>query len=142
MAMTASAVAAQEEVQEDDINIFQGFEYVLQPIGIKWACGGNSGSDIATLNSLITAFPEDAETADLQATIDSMQELATGQEGLAQMLGIEASSSQASDVCAVAMPLSVQWATPDLLVSNDNEGGVPEDQRELWSAFWQVVESI
>ncbi|MEM9350169.1 MAG: hypothetical protein AAGA47_07900 [Pseudomonadota bacterium] len=144
VAMMASVASAQEEqeVQEENINIFTGFEYVLQPIGIKWACGGGSSNDVTALDALIAAFPEDAASAELQTTIDGMKELTTGQAALAEMLGIDASSAQASDVCAVAMPLSVEWATPDLFASNDNEGGVPDDQRELWSAFWQVVNSI
>ena len=122
-------------------NIFFGFDFVLGPIAINWACQGAREQDLATFEALIAAFPEDAKSAELRTHIDAMQQIPEGEKGLAKVLGGEISKEQAEQLCGAARPLSVAWVTPEQLVKND-EDGVPTEQRAAWAEFWRVVESL
>ena len=65
--------------------------------------------------------------------------ISTGDEGITQLLGSEVTNQQAEQLCAAARPLSVAWVTPEQLI-NDDEDGVPTEQRAAWAEFWKVVE--
>lgn len=122
-------------------NVFFGFEFVLQPIAIKWACQGAREQDLATFEALIAAFPEDAKSAELRTHIDALQQISVGEEGLAQIWGGEISKVHAEQLCRAARLLSVAWVTPEQL-DNDDEDAVPAEQRVAWAEFWKVVESL
>jgi hypothetical protein len=123
------------------INVFFGFDFVLQPIAIKWACQGERKRDLATFEALIAAFPEDADTADLRSHIDAMRQVPEGEEGLAQVLGGEISREHAEQLCIAARALSVAWVTPEQVI-DDEDDGVPTEQRAAWAEFWEVIESL
>jgi hypothetical protein len=136
--MMASIASAQSNPA---INVFFGFDFVLHPIAIKWACHGAREQDLAIFETLISAFPEDAKSAELRTHIDALQQIPEGGEGLTLLLGSEISKEQAMQLCIAARPLSVAWVTPEQLV-NDGDDGVPTEQRAAWAEFWQVVESL
>ena len=138
LTMMASVASAQSNPA---INVFFGFDFVLHPIAIKWACQGAREQDFATFETLIAAFPEDAKSAELRTYIDTMQQISEGDGGLAKVLGGDISKEQAEQLCDAARPLSVAWVTPEQLV-NDDEDGVPTEQRVAWAEFWKVVESL
>ncbi|MCF2905690.1 hypothetical protein L0666_11890 [Octadecabacter sp. CECT 8868] len=138
LGMMSSVASAQSNPA---INVFFGFDFVLHPIAIKWACQGSREQDLTTFETLIAAFPEDARSAELRAHIDALQQISTGYESLTQVLGSEVTNQQAEQLCAAARPLSVAWVTPEQLV-NDDEDGVPTEQRAAWAEFWKVVESF
>lgn len=138
LSMMASVASAQSD---PTTNVFFGFDFVLQPIGIKWACQGAPEQDLAAFETLIAAFPEDAKSAELRIHIDALQHFLEGDEGLRKILGREISEEQAQQLCRAARPLSVSWITPEQLV-NDDEDGVPTAQRAAWAEFWRVVESL
>lgn len=113
-----SAVSAQTDPA---INNFFGFDYVLQPIAIKWACGGPQSEDLAAIEALLAAFPEDADRADLQGIVDSMLQASEREAGLAVVLGAEITSKQSEQVCAVAQALSLVWVTPERLANGGED---------------------
>ncbi len=138
LCMMVSVASAQSN---SSINVFFGFDFVLHPIAIKWACEGARDQDLAALETLIAAFPEDAKRAELRTHVDAMKRVADGDEGLAQILGGELTSEQAQQLCSAARPLNIAWVTPQQLV-NDDEDGISPEQRAAWEGFWEVVESL
>ena len=138
LGMMASVASAQSNPA---INVFFGFDFVLHPIAIKWACRGEREQDLAIFETLIAAFPEDAESAELRSHIDALQQVSEGDEGLTQVLGSQISKDQAEQLCDVARPLTVAWVTPEQLVK-DHEDAVPTEQKLAWAEFWKVVESF
>ena len=138
LGMIASVASAQSNPA---ISVFFGFDFVLHPIAIKWACEGSREEDLTAFETLIAAFPEDAKSAELRTHIDAFQHISTGDEGIAQILGREVTNQQAEHLCAAARHLSVAWVTPEQLV-NDDEHAVPTEQRAAWAEFWKVVESL
>ncbi|WP_208347801.1 hypothetical protein [Pseudaestuariivita rosea] len=137
--MMACVASAQTD---RNINVFFGFDFILAPITVKWACGGARDQDLTALKALISAFPEDAKRADLQGYIDDMLQVPVGQAGLVQILGNRITDEQSEQLCNAARPLSIVWATPQQLMNEDNDRDMPEEQRKTWAAFWQVIENI
>ncbi|MEM8656333.1 MAG: hypothetical protein AAGF36_16500 [Pseudomonadota bacterium] len=123
------------------INVFFGFDFVLHPIAIKWACKGERDQDLATFARFIAAFPEDAKSAELQSHIDALQQVSEGDDGLRQIWGRDITSEHAEKLCNAARLLSVAWATPEQLANGDNDG-MPSEQIEAWAEFWKVVERL
>ncbi|MCG7624161.1 hypothetical protein [Epibacterium sp. Ofav1-8] len=136
--LMVSAASAQTNLAP---NIFFGFDFVLQPIAIKWACGGSRDQDLAAFEKLIAAFPEDAKRAGLRTHIDAMLQISEGEESLIEVLGGKIAKEQAEKLCNAARPISVTWATPEQL-ANDDEDGMTPDQRAAWAEFWQVIEGL
>ena len=137
MAGSVTTAQTQHPVQ----NVFFGFDFVLQPLAIKWACGGKRNQDLSQIEMLIVAFPEDAERAELAPMVAELSELASGLESLPQILGTELSGQQVELLCAVALPLNIDWVTPVQFVMGD-ESGIPDDMEVAWANFWGVVESL
>ena len=133
--------AATAQTQHPVQNVFFGFEYVLQPLAIKWACGGREDQDLSQIEVLIVAFPEDAERAELAPMVAELSELASGRESLPQILGTELGEQQVELLCAAALPLNIDWVTPEQFVMGD-ESGIPDDMEVAWANFWGVVESL
>lgn len=138
LCMTASVASAQDS---PPANVFFGFDFVLQPIAIKWACGGPRDHDLAAFEALMAAFPEDARRANLQSTIDDMLHVSVGEAGVNEVIGAEVTSKQAEQLCNVARPLSIVWATPEQLINHD-EDAIPPEQKSAWAKFWETIESI
>ncbi|WP_170431200.1 hypothetical protein [Ruegeria arenilitoris] len=138
LGLMASAVSAQTDPA---INIFFGFDYVLQPIAIKWACGGQQSEDLTAIEALIAAFPEDAERADLRGFVDSMLQVSERRAGLTEILGAELTSKQTEQLCAAARPLSLVWATPEQL-TNGGEDTIAPEPSAAWAEFYRVVEHL
>ncbi|MDX8355188.1 hypothetical protein [Cognatiyoonia sp. IB215182] len=122
-------------------NVFFGFDLVLHPLAVKWACGGQRDQDLSQINTLTVAFPKDAEQAGLGLTVATLSEMASGLEGLSQILGAELDGQQMEQLCEAALPLNIDWVTPQHLV-NEDEISVPSEQMEAWAEFWQVIESL
>ena len=137
MAGSATTAQTQHPVQ----NVFFGFDFVLQPLAIKWACGGKEDQDLFQIEVLVVAFPEDAERAELAQMVAELSELASGLESLPQILGTELSGQQVELLCAAALPLNIDWVTPEQFVMGD-ESGIPDDMEVAWANFWGVVESL
>lgn len=137
--MTGSATTAQ--AQNPVQNVFFGFEFVLQPLAIKWACGGERNQDLSQIDVLIVAFPEDAERAALAPMVAQLSEMASGLGSLPQILGTELSGQQGDLLCAAALPLNIDWVTPQQFIMGD-ESGIPDDMEVAWANFWRVVESL
>ncbi|MEM9584657.1 MAG: hypothetical protein AAGA08_16220 [Pseudomonadota bacterium] len=138
LSLMASVASAQSNPA---INVFFGFDFVLHPIAIKWACRGAREEDLATFERLIAAFPEDAKSAELRTHIDAYQKISEGDEGLTQLLGSETSKEQEEQLCAAARPLSIAGLTPKQLANGDGDR-MPAEQLAAWIEFWKVVESL
>ena len=138
LGMMASVAAAESNPGG---NVFFGFDYVLHPIAIKWACQGPREQDLAAFKALIAAFPEDAKRAELQSHIDAMQKMPGGHKSLAQLLGAEISKVQQKKLCDAARPLNVAWLTPQKLLTN-SEYGISGEQKAAWAKFWKVAASL
>ena len=81
--MAGSATSAQTQYPVQ--NAFFGFDFVLQPLAIKWACGGKKDQDLSQIEMLVVAFPEDAERAELAPMVAELSEVASGLESLPQI---------------------------------------------------------
>ena len=145
LGMMASVASAQPNPRG---NVFFGFDFVLAPIAIKWACQGSREKDLATFETLIAAFPEDAKDAELRTHIDAMQTISEGDKSLTQILGGEISKEQEEKLCDVARPLGISWLTPEQL-GNRGEDGAPTEQIAAWAEqiaawaeFWTFIESL
>jgi len=139
ISMSGSATNAQ--TQHPVQNVFFGFDFVLQPLAIKWACGGKEDQDLSQIELLIVAFPEDAERAELAPMVAELNELASGLESLPQILGTELSGQQVELLCAAALLLNIDWVTPEQFVMGD-ESAIPDDMEVAWANFWEVIESF
>jgi len=137
--MAGSATSAQN--QHPIHNAFFGFEFVLQPLAIKWACGGERDQDLSQIETLVVAFPEDAERAELTPTVATLSEMASGLESLPQVLGAELSRVQVDQLCDAALPLNIDWVSPEQFIMGD-ESGMPDEQEAAWANFWKVVEGF
>lgn len=136
--LTATTAAAQTS---PSVNVFFGFEFLLQPLAVKWACGGASDQDLAQIDLLVSAFPEASKPADLGTIVDAFLEVSRKETGLADVLGAELTNQRADRLCAVALPLNIDWVTPDAL-RNGDDSAAPQDQVDAWKAFWNVVEKM
>lgn len=137
MAGSATSAQTQNPVQ----NVFFGFDFVLQPLAIKWACGGRRDQDLSQIEMLVAAFPEDAERAQLAPMVAELSEVATGQESLPQILGTALNGPQVDQVCAAALPLNIDWVTPAQFAVGD-QSGMSVEMEAAWINFWVVVESL
>ncbi len=140
LAMTLIAPAATAQNSRTG-NIFFGFDFVLQPIAIKWACGGEPDADLAKLNELIAAFPEDAESAEMPNMVDVLFLTSQEEGGLAKILGTEFAPRQVQQLCATALPLSIGWVMPAQLEFGDGDG-MPKDQKKIWDEFYEFVQTL
>ncbi|WP_299867971.1 hypothetical protein [uncultured Roseobacter sp.] len=137
--MIGSATSAQN--QHPIHNVFFGFEFVLQPLVIKWACRGQRDRDLSQIETLVVAFPEDAKRAELTLMVDKLSEMASGLESMPQVLGAELNEPQVERLCAAALPLNIDWVTPEQFVMGD-ESGIPDEQEAAWANFFRVVEGL
>ena len=104
LVLTSNVALAQTRT---DLNVFQFFEYVLTPIAIKWACGGERDQDMAALDAMISANPEDAEETEVANAIELLAKVSTREDGLTEILGFETTDQQKTQLCAVALPLGL-----------------------------------
>jgi hypothetical protein len=137
--MAGSATTAQN--QHPIGNAFFGFDFVLQPLAIKWACGGPRDQDLSQIETLVVAFPEDAERAELTPMVAALNEIASGLESLPQILGSELNGQHVEKLCVAALPLNIDWVTPEQFIMGD-ESGMPDEQEADWANFWGVVEDF
>lgn len=126
---------------ETHTNPFFGFDFLLTPIAIKWACGGDTKDDLAGIERLVEAFPEDAKRADISAVLEKTLVHAAQGDGLEVFLGTSLTQSQNERLCDAALPLSLAWVTPEQLAEGHSEGA-PPDQDEVWRQFYMTVESL
>lgn len=120
-------------------NIFFGFDFVLTPLAIKWACGGPRETDLAQIRALIIAFPEDAESAEMEPLVESFSTGKDGLDGLHDLVARELTDQQSKRLCEADLPLTIDWLTPQQLVTDD-ESGTPEDQKTKWASFYAAVD--
>ncbi|WP_298854732.1 hypothetical protein [uncultured Ruegeria sp.] len=119
---------------------FFGFEFVLVPVAIKWACGGESSKDLAALDALIDAFPSDAQRDDLQQIIDLLR--TTDLDTLVTTeIGVELARTQLHQLCEAALPLSLDWITPEGKRGN-KEDAVKAEHFAAYENFYYVVEGF
>ncbi|MGH1330561.1 MAG: hypothetical protein ACRBBK_06735 [Paracoccaceae bacterium] len=137
--MAGSATTAQD--QHPIGNAFFGFDFVLHPLAIKWACGGPRDQDLSQIETLVVAFPEDAERAELAPMVAALSEMASGVESLPQILGGELNGQQVEQLCVAALPLTIDWVTPEQLFMGD-ESGMADEQEAAWANFFGVVEDF
>ena len=137
--MSGSATSAQN--QHPMHNAFFGFDFVLQPLAIKWACGGERGQDLSQIETLVVAFPEDAERAELPLLLATLSEMASGRESLPQLLGAELNGRQVDQLCAAALQLNIEWVTPEQFIMGD-ESEMPDEQKAAWANFFGIAEGF
>jgi hypothetical protein len=136
--LCTSVASAQTQLRS---NIFFGFDYVLNPIAIKWACGGDPAQDMSQIAVLTAAFPKDAEQAGLQKLVDSLLETSRRNTGVLEILDAKLSDEQVTKLCSAALPLRIDWATPEQLVSGASDT-VGNEQIAAWNAFYKAVEDV
>jgi hypothetical protein len=110
------AIGVQAEQANVISNKFFGFEYVLEPLAIKWACGGEKAEDIRKIHSLIDAHPQDAEAADLQVILDEVVKMSTSARAIEAFIPLRLTAKQKETLCAAALPLSIHWLEPTISV--------------------------
>lgn len=139
VSVAGSSTSAQN--QHPIQNVFFGFEFVLQPLAIKWACGGERDQDLSQIEMLVVAFPEDAERAELTQIVATLSEMASGLESLPQVLGADLNGRQGDQLCSAALPLNIDWISAEQFIMGD-ESGMPDVQEAAWANFWNVVEGF
>jgi hypothetical protein len=122
-----------------DINVFQFFEFTLTPIAIKWACGGQRDQDLAALDAMISANPEDADEAELTKIIELFVEVSRREDGFTEILGFETTDQQKEQLCSAALPLSL-GALPIEGSPGKTDDDFASEQEEKWAAFFRVIE--
>lgn len=73
--------------------------------------------------------------------VAELVEVASGLESLPQILGAELNGRQVDLLCAAALPLNIDWVTPEQFIMGD-ESGIPDEMETAWANFWGVVESL
>ena len=141
LCITMAGSAASTQNQHPIGNVFFGFDFVLQPLAIKWACGGQRDEDLSQVDALVVAFAEDAEQAELVPMVATLSEMASGLESLPNILGADLNGQQVEQLCAAALPLNIDWVTPEQFVMRD-ERGISDEQEAAWANFLRVVEGI
>jgi hypothetical protein len=122
-------------------NVFFGFDFILQPLAIKWACGGQRDQDLSQIEALVVVFPEDAERAELRPMVATLSETASVPDSLPQVLGAELNRQQVDQLCAAALPLNIDWVTPEQFIMGD-ESGIPDEQEAAWANFFRAIEDF
>ena len=141
LVVSVCLIASSANAQNDHpINIFFGFEFVLEPLAIKWACGGEVEADLSRIETLIDAFPEDAERAELQEGVDALFKMSQAPSNVTELLGREIAPQQIARLCAAALPLNIEWLKPETLVSGYED--TPEDQKIAWETFYKILERL
>ncbi|CAN1501078.1 hypothetical protein MCELHM10_00498 [Paracoccaceae bacterium] len=129
LVLTSNVALAQTRT---DPNMFQFFEYALTPIAIKWACGGERDQDMAALDAMISANPEDAEEAEVANAIELLVEVSKREDGFTKIIGFETTDQQKEQLCSAALPLS--FGAPGM-----TDQDVASEQAK-WDAFFGVIE--
>lgn len=73
--------------------------------------------------------------------VAELSEMASGLGSLPQILGTELSGQKVDLLCAAALPLNINWVTPEQFIMGD-ESGIPDDMEVAWANFLGVVESL
>ncbi|MCP4209421.1 MAG: hypothetical protein GY767_20595 [Shimia sp.] len=115
---------------------FFGFEFVLTPIAVKWVSGGERDKDLAQVQRLIDAFPEEAKAAEIPSHLVALQNVGT----LSALLGTTINAGNTKKLCSAALPLNLDWASPEDLVSGANT--MAPHQEKAWAVFYETVESL
>lgn len=136
--LLAAAASAQNQYSP---NVFFGLEYVLEPIAVKWACGGQSDEDLAALEALVSAFPEDAEEAELGEIVETIFEVSKRDTALSDIFDVTLTDEQTKKICAAARPLSIAWMKPEHM-HPDGEAVAPPEEIEAFKAFLQTLEGL
>lgn len=118
------------------MNPFFGFEFVLTPIAVKWVCGGERDKDLAQVQRLIDAFPEEAKAAEIPSHLVALQNVGT----LSALLGTTINAGNTKKLCSAALPLNLDWTSPEDLVSGANT--MAPHQEKAWAVFYETVESL
>lgn len=139
LALSFSFLASMASAKDPrQTNVFFGFEYVLSPLSVKWCCGGPSDQDLSQIDALLKAFPEDADRADLQKGVQETLEGSKRSTAISEIFDRVLSDKEVEELCAVALPLNIDWLTPEQL-STGNDEGIPFQQRAAWKAFYRLV---
>jgi len=141
LCITMTGPVATAQNQHPIGNVFLGFDFVLQPLAVKWACGGKRDQDLSQIDMLVVAFPEDAERAELAPMVATLSQMASGVESLPHILGADLNEQQVEQLCAAALQLNIDRVTPEQFVMGD-ESGIPDETEAAWANFWGVVESL
>ena len=138
LTLLAAAVAAQDDPSG---NVFFGFDFVLVPIAIKWACGGEAEEDLSRIDAVVTAFPEDAEAALMERIVTDLKKAQTGEVNLAQIMGAPLNSEQEERLCTAATKLNLDHLEPETFeIGGDSE--LSQEQQLAWRNFFFVVENL
>ena len=136
--LLASTASAQRQPK---IDVFYDFDFFLQPLAVKWSCGGQRNQDLSQIEDLMTAFPKDAERVELRDIVDALVGLPGGTVGLSQLLGVDLSSQQMRQLCTAALPLKIDWVTPEQIVSGYADG-IASGKLTALLDFYQVIKLL
>ena len=141
-AVVLTLLAAPVSAQDDPSgNVFFGFDFVLVPIAIKWACGGEAEEDLSRIDAVVTAFPEDAEAAQMERIVTDLKKAQTGEVKLAQIMGAPLNSEQEDRLCTAATKLNLEHLSPETFeIGGDSE--LSQEQQLAWRNFFFVVENL
>lgn len=137
LSCSAPLWAQETTPQEAPPNVFVGFDFLIVPLAVKSQCGIDIAEDLTVIDGLITAFPEDAEEAQLGSFVTAMTDPSVG---LPDLVGAPVAEGQRLALCAAAEPLNVTWLTPEYLTSDDES--IPAAQDAAWMAFYEEVISL
>ena len=133
-----SPLSAQDDPSQ---NVFFGFDFVLVPIAIKWAGGGEFEDDLTRINAVGDAFPEDAEAAQMDRILTDLAKARTGEVGVGQIVGGQLTDAQEERLCEAAGNLNLDHLSPEsFAIGGDSE--LSKDQQLAWRNFFFVVENL
>lgn len=141
-AVALTALSAPVSAQDDlSGNVFFGFDFVLVPIAIKWACGGEAEEDLSRIDAVVTAFPEDAKAAQMERIVTDLKKAQTGEVKLAQIMGAPLNGEQEDRLCTAANKLTLEHLSPETFeIGGDSE--LSQEQQLAWRNFFFVVENL
>lgn len=134
----SAPVSAQDDLSG---NVFFGFDFVLVPIAIKWACGAEFEEDVARINAVVDAFPEDAEVAQMDRILEDLKKARTGEVNVGQIIGGQLTEEQQERLCNAATKLNLDHLSPESFAIG-GDSSLSKDQQLAWRGFFFTVENL
>lgn len=139
LALTLIAGSTIAQGQDAPVNPFYGFDFLIQPLAFKWSCGASADADLAHIQTLIKALPEEAERGGVQIYIDAIYAISQADDGFTQLAGGSVATADRAGLCHAAKRLNIEWLTPAHL---RNEVDFPAAETPAWTGFYAMAETV
>ncbi len=136
-ALLIATLPLQSMAEDFKPNVFFGFDMILTPIALKGACGGDVSGDVAQINALISAFPDDAQNAGIADHLQVLTTTAWQQKDPALVIGGGLTDDHLNLLCKRAIALDLTWLSPQT-IGRDNP--MSPSRQAAWQQFWTALE--